>query len=500
MNPIKQLAGQTAIYGLSSVVARILNYLLVPLYTRVFSTSEYGIVVELYAYVAILMVILTYGLETGYFRFTRDKGDEGSVFSTGLISLFTTASLFIILASFFAVDLAKFFGEGHQPDFIVLLAFIIGIDVILALPYAKLRYENKAVTFAVFKTINIGINILFNLFFLILNPLIEKHYPGNVLAVIFPKEFGVGYIFFSNLLASGINLLLFIPAFLKMSFSFRLTIFNKLIKYSFPLLIAGLGGIINETIDRVLLKYRLDELGNPLEQLGIYGANIKIAVFMTLFVQMYRYAAEPFFFNQYSKSKEDFLESYAFVNRVFLYAGLFVFLGIVYFLDVFKYFIGSDFRGGLGIVPIVLGSNLLLGVFFNLSFWYKLNDKTWYGAYLTIFGAGITVAINYFYIPVYGYYASAWAHVICNFSMVLLSFYFSQKISIIDFRLIRVLYIVLTTAVLFSVKKFFVAENYLIELLMRIILLSIFIFTVLRIEKIGIDKFFEIIKNKKENN
>lgn len=496
MNPVRQLAGQTAVYGLSSVIARILNYFLVPLYTRVFDREEYGVVTELYAYIAILMVILTYGLETGYFRFAKDKENEESVFSTAFLSILTTSFSFIVLVTVFAGSITGFLGEGHQVEFILLLAFILGVDTLIAIPYARLRHQNKSVKFAVFKTINIGINILFNVFFLLFVPYLEKKIPGNFIASLFPREFGVGYIFVSNLLASGANLLLFAPAILKSRFSFDPGLFAKLIKYSFPLLIAGLGGIINETIDRVILKYRLNEIHNPLEQLGVYGANIKIAVFMTLFVQMYRYAAEPFFFNQYRESKKEFLDNYALVNRIFLYIGLFTFLGIVFFLDIFKYFIGFEFREGIKIVPVVLFSNLLLGVFFNLSFWYKLNDRTWYGAYLTLFGAIITVSVNYFFIPVYGYFASAWAHVICNLSMVIISFYYSRKVFRVDFKLGRVLFIVLLAAFFYWFKTNVILDTYLIEVIFRILLLLVFIYAGMRLEKIRPNQIIQIFNIK----
>ena len=496
MNPIRQLAGQTAVYGLSSVIARILNYFLVPLYTRVFDRGEYGIVTELYAYIAILMVILTYGLETGYFRFAKDKKYEENIFSTAFLSILTTSFSFVLFVAIFAGSITEFLGDGHQVEFVVLLAFILVIDTLLAIPYARLRGQNKSVKFAAFKTLNIGINISFNVFFLLFVPYLEKKLPGNMVSSLFPKEFGIGYIFVSNLIASGINFILFLPDIVKGRFLFDSGLFLKLIKYSFPLLVAGLGGIINETIDRVILKYRLNEMHNPLEQLGVYGANIKIAVFMTLFVQMYRYAAEPFFFNQYRESKKEFLDNYSSINRVFLYIGLFVFLGIVFFLDIFKYFIGFEFREGIQIVPVVLFSNLLLGVFFNLSFWYKLNDKTWYGAYLTVFGAIITIGINYFFIPVYGYFASAWAHVVCNFSMVIISYYYSRKVFDVDFKLGRVLIIVLLAAFFYWFKTQVVLEIYFLEILLRIALLIVFIYAGMRMEKMKPNQIIQIFKIK----
>jgi O-antigen/teichoic acid export membrane protein len=496
LNPIRQLAGQTAVYGLSSVIARILNYFLVPLYTRVFNTGEYGVVTELYAYVAILMVVLTYGLETGYFRFAREKEHENGVFSTAFLSILTTSFTFVFLVTIFAGSITGFLGDGHRSEFVVLLAFIIGIDTLLAIPYAQLRQQKKSVRFAFYKTINIVTNIVFNIFFLLVIPFLEKKVPGNIFSSIFPADLSVGYIFLSNLIASALSLVLFLPTILKSRFSFSPQLFANLIKYSFPLLIAGLGGIINETIDRVILKFRLNEIQNPLEQLGIYGANIKIAVFMTLFVQMYRYAAEPFFFNQHRESEKSFLDNYSLINRIFIYIGLFVFLGIVFFLDIFKYFIGIEFREGIGIVPLVLFSNLLLGVFFNLSFWYKLYDRTWYGAYLTLVGAIITIGINYFFIPVYGYFASAWAHVICNLSMVIISYYYSRKVFNVDFKTGRILAIALIAAFFYWFKTIVSIENYFAEIVLRIGLLFIFITAGMKIEKVKYNQLIHIFNIK----
>ncbi len=495
MNLIKQLAGQTAIYGLSSVVARIFNYLLVPVYTRVFSKSEYGLVTELYAYIAILMVVLTYGLETGYFRFVREKVSEGIVFSTAFISLFATSFIFVILISLYSLPIAAFLGTGHRQEFIILLSCVICIDVLLALPFAKLRFELKARKFAVFRVISIGINIFLNLFFLILIPFLESKYPGNKLAQIFPVTFGVGYIFVSNLFASFFILLLFLPSIFKIKMVFDFRLFANLIRYSFPLLIAGLAGILNETVDRIFLKYRLDELSNPLEQLGIYGANIKIAVFMTLFIQMYRFAAEPFFFKLYSTSKKDFNVNYSVINRLFIYTGLVIFLTIAFYINIFQLFIGEEFRVGISIVPIFLFSNLLLGVFFNLSFWYKLNGNTWNGAYLTFLGVLITSLINFFFIPYFGYYASAWAHVICNSTLVIISYFLSRKFFHFDLKVGRILISAVFALLLFFIESSFDYENIFLENLIKIALLFIFIILIIKIEGISMKRIKEIVKN-----
>lgn len=477
-------------YGLSSIVARILNYLLVPIYTRVFDAGEYGVVTELYAYVAILIVMLTYGLETGYFRFSRGKIDEEKVFSSAVYSLLLTGLLFSSVCFIFSDHIGNFLGEGHHGVFIWMLGFAVSLDALVAIPFARLRLQQKAWTFVLFKTITIGVNILLNIVFLIGIPMIRKHYPEVEWLRFFPEGFGVGYIFLSNMIASVVCLLLFIPSFVAMKARLNLRIYKRLLFYSLPLMLAGLAGILNETIDRIILKYRSAEQLDAMSELGIYGANIKIAVLMTLFVQMYRYAAEPFFFGHYKDNKEQFGQLYSDVNRFFIYAGLLIYSAIFLFIDVFQYLIGAEFREGIRIVPVVLASNFLLGVFFNLSFWYKLEDKTRFAAYITMLGVIVTVLVNWVYVPHYSYYASAWAHLLSAFTMVVVSYLLARKVMLLSFRMKRIFLSMIICAALLFIYNSIHINDYIFDILFRLVILLILLVSIVIIEGIDLKRSY----------
>ena len=427
MNPIKQLFGQTAVYGFGTVVPRLLNYvLLTPFFTRVFDLGQYGVVTELYAYVVFLIIILTYGMETGFFRFAQLHKDGNEVFSTSVLSLFATSAGFIILTSIFSDNIAGIVGYGDKPEFILWIGIIVGIDAFTAIPFARLRWENKAAKFAAIRIASVVVNITLNFAFLYFIP--EKAAKGPLpgwLDAVYDPGVGVGYVFISNLASSAVTLLMLSGTIFKIKLKFNEDLWRKMLVYSLPLLIAGLAGTINEALDRVLLRHLLPDPDTALAQLGIYGANYKIAVLMTLFIQMFRYASEPFYFGQADRENARFL--FAEVMKYFIIAALGIFLLVTLYLDMFKHFIGSAFHEGLHIVPVVLLANILLGIFFNLSIWYKLNNLTRYGAMITILGAVITFSVNWFLIPVFGYIASAWAHVACYGTMVCVSWILGRR-------------------------------------------------------------------------
>ncbi len=438
VNPIKQLFGQTAVYGFGTVVPRLLNYLLLtPFFTRVFELGEYGVVTELYAYVVFLMIILTYGMETGYFRYAQLNKNGEEVFSTSMLSLLFTSGGFIFLVSMFHGNIASLLGYENQPEFILWIGIIVGIDAFTAIPFARLRWENKALKFATIRVASVILNIGLNFAFLYFIPKVasEKGLPDWLDAVYNP-DIGVGYVFISNVASSAFTLLLLLGTIARMRFRFNAGLWKKMLSYSFPLLVAGMAGTINEALDRILLKHLLSDPDTALAQLGVYGANYKIAVLMTLFIQMFRYASEPFYFGQ--AERKNARELFAEVMKYFIIAAIGIFLVVTLYMDVFKHFIGGAFRGGLHIVPVILLANLLLGVFFNLSIWYKLNNLTRFGAMITLMGAGITFLINWFYIPVYGYTASAWAHVACYGSMVLVSWLLGRKYYRIQYPMGRI--------------------------------------------------------------
>ena len=446
-NPIKQLFGQTAIYGLGIVLPRLLNYvLLTPFYTRVFERATYGVITELYAYVVFLLVILTYGMETGYFRFASSTKKNGGIYTTVLSALFFTSGLFIAGMMFFGSSIATWMDYGDHPEYIRWLAVIVGVDAFTSIPFARIRLNNKPLKYALIRITEVLMNIGLNLFFLWYAP---RHGESNLVSILYDENIGVGYVLISNMIASLVKLLLLSGDILAaFRFSFSSTLLKKVLKYSYPLLIAGLAGTVNEALDRILLKHMIPAEQLPMEQLGIYGANFKMAVLMTLFVQMFKYAAEPFFFSR--SNDKNAKELYADVMNFFVAAGLIIFLMVNLYLDYFILFIGEGYREGAHIVPVILMANLVMGIFFNLSIWYKLTNKTIYGAVLVIIGAAVTVVVNVIFIPRYGYVASAWAHLLCYSLMVLLSYLWSRRHYRIDYKIGRfVIYIIVALAIYF---------------------------------------------------
>jgi O-antigen/teichoic acid export membrane protein len=422
MGKLKQLASQTAIYGLSSIIGRLLNYLLVPLYTRVFVPGEYGIITELYTYVTFLMIFLTYGMETGFFYFSKNENNPDKVFSTAATSLFSTSCLFVLLGLLFAPEIAAMLNYENHVNYISFFVIILGLDAFTSIPFARLRQQNKALKFGVFKLINIAVNIGLNLFFIL-----GLRKTGG-----YDADFGVGYVFLSNLIASGLTLLLFVPDFFKVKFAFDFTLLKRMLVYSLPLVVSGLAGMINEFFDRVSIKFFYtipdsvtDANNYILSELGIYGANAKIAVLMTLFIQCFRYSADPFFFS--NKGSKDFNELFAKVNKYLLTFGCLIFLGIMFYLDIIKHFIRDTYWDGLKVVPYLLIGHLLVGMVYLQSFWYKLNSKTVYGIYIFLIGSVVTVALNYIFVPKFGYTACAVANVVCYLIMLIITFLWGQK-------------------------------------------------------------------------
>lgn len=478
MGKIKQLAGQTAVYGLSSIIGRLLNYLLVPLYTNIFTTGQYGVVTELYAYLSFLIIVLTYGMETGFFRFWESEKGNIKVYSTSLISLFISSFVFIVLVIVFSKPIASVLQYSNHSEYVIWLGIIIGFDALSAIPFVYLRQQNKALKFALIKLTNIIICVGLNLFFLLLCPLLTKS-GFKIPYWIYNSEIGIGYIFISNMLASIITLIMLIPT-MKIKLSFDIVIWKKMLLYSLPLLIAGLAGMVNETFDRAMLKRLLTDTSTAMEQLGIYGANYKVSILMTLFIQTFRYAAEPFFFNQ--AKEKNAKELYAEVMKYFIIFGLMIFLGVLLYLDIIKYFIGENFRSGLKVVPILLLANLFLGIFFNLSIWYKLTNKTRWGAYLAIFGAAITIGLNFWLIPIIGYMGAAWATLICYFAMMTASYFLGNVYYKVNYPLLRIgIYFIVAFAI-YGISQIVKIDSTVITLLFNSLLFTFFIVFILLME------------------
>jgi len=469
-NPIKELFGQTAIYGLGIVLPRLLNYLLLtPFYTRIFEKATYGVITELYAYVVFLLVILTYGMETGYFRFASNSNNKEKVYATVLTSLFVTSTLFIFMVILFGNSIADWMDYGANPEYIRWLAVIVGVDAFTSIPFARIRLYNRPGKYAAIRIAEVTVNIGLNLFFLYYCP---RNPDSKLVSMVFRPEIGVGYVLISNLVASlGKLVLLSGEIFAAFKSVFDLKMLRVVLRYAYPLLVAGLAGTVNEALDRILLKHLIPAEQFPMEQLGIYGTNFKMAVLMTLFVQMFKYAAEPFFFSR--SDDRNARELYADVMNFFVAAGLVIFLMVNLYLETFILFIGSSFREGAHIVPVILMANLIMGIFFNLSIWYKLTNKTIIGAVLVIIGAGITVVVNVVFIPRYGYVASAWAHLLCYSLMVILSYLWSRKHYAIPYKTGRILaYMALALLIYFFNRLFLQDAERLRNLFGTILLVS----------------------------
>jgi O-antigen/teichoic acid export membrane protein len=431
---LKKLLSQTAIYGLSSIFGRFLNYLLVPLYTYYFTASEYGVVSEFYAYSGFLSVFLLLGFETGYFRF---RSDNQKAYSTALsFILVLNLSVFALLTTLNST-ISSALNYAQHSEYILYFALILTFDAIAALPFAKLRAENRALRFASIKIFEILLTVALSLFFIVLCPKLQTQ-NFSWLHFVYSPEIGVGYIFLANLIASGSKFLFLMPQLKGLNTGFDLQLFKKMARYSLPIVVIGFAGIINEMLDRALLKYLLPyDTATNLAQLGIYSACYKLSILMTLFIQAFRYAAEPFFFS-YSKNSDAKL-IYGRVLHYFTIFCVFIFLLVTLYLDFFKYFIGEEFRAGLHVVPILLLANLFLGIYVNLSIWYKLSDKTLMGAGVSLFGASLTVLLNFLWIPKFGFTGSAYATLTCYMTMAILSYFLGQKFYRVDYDVKSVL-------------------------------------------------------------
>ena len=439
MSIIKKLASQTAIYGLSSIFGRFLNYLLVPLYTYYFTADEYGVVSEFYAYAGFLSVFLLLGFETGYFRFrNKENLDNDSTYSTALIFVLLVNIGFFLLIFLNHQWLSSALNYANHPEYVLFFTLILTLDAIAAIPFARLRAENKAWRFAGIKIFEILITVSVSLFFIMYAPKVYAENHESWINVVYNPQLGIAYIFIANLIASGFKFLLLAPELRGLAWGFDSALFKRMLVYSLPIVVIGFAGIINEMLDRALLKYLLPfDLTTNLKMLGIYAACYKLAMLMSLFIQAFRYAAEPFFFSYADKSDAKLV--YAKVLKFFVIFCMAIFLLVSLFLDFFQYFVGEEFRAGLQVVPILLMANLWLGVYVNLSIWYKLTDKTALGALVSLAGALLTVTLNWYWIPIWGYIGSAWATLACYFAMAFISYLLGRRFYPVAYDIKRIL-------------------------------------------------------------
>ena len=443
---MKILAKETAIYGVSSIVGKFLNWMLVPLYTYVLQQqSDYGIVTNLYAWTALLLVILTYGMETGFFRFANKEGENPqTVYSTSLIALFSTSLLFAVACVIWQTPITNALGYPSHSEFIALLGIVVAMDAFASIPFAYLRYKKRPLQFAALKLLFVFLNIVLNIFFLVLCPKIQD---WAIVSSWYNPNYGVGYVFVANILATSIQTLCLLPAILEgcrvnhglptheSGHIFSWTLLKQMLRYSLPLLVLGVCGIMNQTLDRILFPFFYNG-ADAQAQLGIYGACFKVAMVMMMFTQAFRYAYEPFVFAKH-KDRES-VEAYADAMKYYIIFSYMILLGMIFYLDLLKFIIAPSYWEGLKIVPIVLWTYIFQGVYFNLSFWYKLTDKTQWGAYFSLIGVAITFGLQAVFVPRIGYVASAASSTVCYLVIMLLSYFIGRKHLEIPYDLRRI--------------------------------------------------------------
>ena len=426
MANMKSLAKDTAIYGLSSIVGRFLNYLLVPLYTTQLSAASggYGVITNMYAYTALILVLLTFGMETTFFRFANKEGeDPQKVYSTILTAVGFTSLVFIALIFTFITPLSDVMGYAEHPSYIWVMAITVAIDAFQCIPFAYLRYKKRPIKFAVLKMLFIVINILLNLVFFLVLPKLYADYP-DVIGNIYDPSVGVGYAFNINLACTGMITFCFYKELTGFKYAFDAALMKRMLQYSWPILVLGIAGILNQTADKILFPY-IYKAGNAHEQLGIYSAASKIAMIMAMITQAFRYAYEPFVFGK-AKDKDN-RDTYAKAMKFFIIFTLLAFLVVMGYIDILKFLIGKDYWNGIGVIPIVMAAEIMMGIYFNLSFWYKLIDKTIWGAWFSGIGCAVLIAINVIFVPQYGYLACAWAGFAGYGTAMTLSYFVGQK-------------------------------------------------------------------------
>ena len=458
-----------------------MNWGLVPFYTRVLeNTGEYGAVTNIYGWTALLLVILTYGMETGFFRFINKKDEQEPmrVYTSTLFSVAFTSSVFSIICLSFLRPLSSMLGYEAHPEYIGIMMCITAIDALCCIPFAFLRYQGKAIRFATLKSINILLIILLNLFFLVLCPKLNESCPG-LISWFYRPDYSVGYIFIANAFATAIIFILLIPVMMPaLHAKFDFQRLKNMLRYSFPVLILGVAGIFNHTAAQILFPFLFDDKNYAKSQLGIYGACIKISFVMVMFTQAFRYAYEPFIFakNKDDDSKKSYMEA----MKYFIVFSLVIFLIVMFYIDLLKFFVNYKYYPGLSVVPIVMLGELFFGIYFNLSIWYKLTDKTHWGAIFSLIGCTLTVAIIICFVPHFGFIACAWASFCSNLIMMLLSYFVGQKKFPIAYNLRSALFYTVVAAVCYAAAMLLPIGSTVLRLTYRTAILLVFIAIIIR--------------------
>ena len=443
MANLKSLAKDTAIYGLSSIVGRFLNYLLVPLYTHYMpkASGDYGVSTNIYAYTALILVLLTFGMETTLFRFANDERHKSdTVFSTVMAVVGSLTLVFLLLIFGFITPISNSLGYAEHPDYLLMMAVVVALDALQAIPFSYLRFQKRPIRFASLKMLFIVLNIGL-----------------NVLYFVWLGKTSVFHVFFINLVCTGLITFFFIPGLFSIKWQFDGKLLKQMLGYSWPILILGIAGILNQVADKIIFPLVYPDEAEANVQLGVYGSCVKIAMIMAMITQAFRYAYEPIVF---AKSKDaDKTEYYASAMKYFLIFTLLAFLCVVGWMPVLQYIIGADYREGLGVVPIVMIAEIMMGVYFNLSFWYKLIDKTIYGAWFSLAGCIVLFAVNILLIPKYGYWACAWGGVAGYGTAMVLSYIVGQKKNPIPYPMQSIAYYVALTVML-TMSIYYIPETY----------------------------------------
>ncbi|MFC4095857.1 lipopolysaccharide biosynthesis protein [Euzebyella saccharophila] len=486
MNPLKKLFKQTAIYGLATVLPRMMSFLLLPLYTGVLNTSGYGEVSIIFAWFAIFNVLLAYGMETAFFRFYNGKDAKAKVVTTSLLSIVGSTLLFVVLALTLQVFMAS--ATGIDAEYIRYTIFIIALDALVIIPFAWLRANERPMRYAIIKILNVGVNLGLNIFFLLVLPSMVENNPDSSFAALYKENFEVSYIFISNLIASGLTLLLMANLYIRKDYVFDTDLWKRMMKYAWPVLVAGIAFTINEVFDRILLENLLPE-DIAKSEVGKYSACYKLGLFMTLFATAFRMGIEPFFFSH--AGTENPQRAYAQITNYFVVLGSIILLAVIVFADILKelFVQNEEYWDAMAIVPPIILASFFLGIYHNLSVWYKVTDRTRYGAFISLAGALVTIGVNILFIPSIGYMASAIATLLAYGTMMALSYYLGKSRYPVPYNFRKITFY-LGVSILFSVLSFYVFDR---NLIIGILLLVLFLGLVYKMEN---DKLRQIFLKK----
>ena len=493
-NRLGSLAKQTAIYGLSSIIGRFLNYLLVPIHTHRMAAESggYGIVTNLYAYTALLLVILTFGMETTFFRFSNKEGvNPNKAFSTAGLSVGFVSLVFLLLVSIFLQPIAAALDYASHPEFVEIMAIIVAFDAFQSILFARLRYENRPIKFMTLKLSFIVLSLLLNVFIFYIAPYLQNHFPAMM--GWYHTSYQVGYIFIANLICTTLVFFGFIPEIKKLRTGIDHDLLKEMLKYTWPILLLGLAGILNQVADKIVFKKIVPGLEGE-EQLGIYGACVKIAMIMAMITQAFRYAYEPFVFGGKRDTADK--ETQATVMKYFIIFTLLAFLAVVMYMPLLQYLVGADYREGLRVVPIVMMAEIFMGIYFNLSFWYKLTDQTWWGAIFSAIGCAVLLAINFIFVPKYSYMACAWGGFAGYATCMVLSYFVGQKKAPIPYDLKSAFIYFAVAMALFYAQKYIHIESTVWTLVVNTALLLVFFAFICWKEKDLVSAVMNVVNSK----